>query len=295
MLECEVNKDNVKCEWRRYGKAMEFDPRVLIEKDGRINRLSIMGLKLSDKQNVSCVAVKGRNDEEVASTATKILVKDGPLEIVRGVPDLTVNEGNEALFSVELNKENEEVEWFKDGVKLKAESGKRMYANNNVYYLRINECSPADHMGAYTCKLKGLESTGSLSVIGKSSLLIQILSLSKFKLKYNLEKPIDIIKPLKDKVCKEFQTIKFDVELNKSGVADKLRWLKNGEELPLEDADKYELKENGPIYTLVIKNTQFEDEAQYTVQVRDTEIKSTGKLSVTGNLHSAANNFVYLK
>ncbi len=74
-LECEVNKDNVRCVWKKYGKVVPEDERTRIESDGRVNRLIISGLTLADKQNINCVAVKGKNDDdELASTSTKIVV-----------------------------------------------------------------------------------------------------------------------------------------------------------------------------------------------------------------------------
>ena len=63
-----------------------------------LTSVTITNDKLSDKMNVSCVAVKGR--EEVASTSGKIVVKDGPVRVLKGLEDMTVNEGTEALLKV---------------------------------------------------------------------------------------------------------------------------------------------------------------------------------------------------
>ncbi len=109
---CPINKDKVNCEWRKYGKPLEMDARMRVEREGKVQRLTITGVKMSDKQSVSCVAVKNR--EEVASTSGKIVVADGPTEIVRGLRDMQVPEGGEALLAVTLNKESEEVGWFVD-------------------------------------------------------------------------------------------------------------------------------------------------------------------------------------
>lgn len=125
VLECSTNKDKVNCEWKKYGKPLDMDSRMNVERDGRTHRLTITGVKLSDKMNLSCVAIKGR--EEEASTSGKIVVKDGPVTIIKGLEDISVPEGNEALLKVELNKENEEVEWFRDGVKV--------YINSNNFNL----------------------------------------------------------------------------------------------------------------------------------------------------------------
>lgn len=77
VLECEVNKDNVNCIWKRYGKKIEpEDDKVVIENDGRVHRLTLKNVTMQDKQNISCVAIKPKNeDDELATTSTRILVQ----------------------------------------------------------------------------------------------------------------------------------------------------------------------------------------------------------------------------
>ncbi len=75
-FECEVNKDNVNCVWKRYGKVIDEDDRVKIETIGRVQRLTIKDLNMQDKQTINCTAIKGRKvDEELASTSAKIIIK----------------------------------------------------------------------------------------------------------------------------------------------------------------------------------------------------------------------------
>ena len=77
-LECEVNKDNVKCIWKKYGKEIVPDERTKIEVKGRVQRLIFSNLNLDDKQNITCVALK--NNDEVASTSGRLNV-NGKLNI----------------------------------------------------------------------------------------------------------------------------------------------------------------------------------------------------------------------
>jgi hypothetical protein len=71
-FECEVNKDNVKCIWKKYGKQIVEDERTKIEVKGKVQRLILSNLNLDDKQNINCVALK--NNEEVASTSGRLNV-----------------------------------------------------------------------------------------------------------------------------------------------------------------------------------------------------------------------------
>lgn len=76
VLECEVNKEQVNCVWKRYGKVIEEDDRIKIESFGKIHRLTINDVNLQDKQTISCSAIKGRKiDDEIASTSAKIIIK----------------------------------------------------------------------------------------------------------------------------------------------------------------------------------------------------------------------------
>lgn len=184
------------------------------------------------------------------------------MAIVKGLEDTTSNEGSDTLLTVELNRPNEEVEWLKDGARIYSGPGNRIYANNNAYYLRINDSSPKANDGVYSFRVKNLETSGRLSVI---------------------EKPTEIVSPLKDKVAVENAAVKMEIELNKPDMLERLAWFKDGKEIDFsDDAVKanFEVKATGPKYALCIAKAQFEDEAEYTVKGKDSDLNSSAKLSV---------------
>jgi titin len=85
---------------------------------------------------------------------------------------------------------------------------------------------------------------------------------------------------LKDKNCVEDQTAKFEIELNASDLGDRLQWFKNDQEIdPLKD-ENFEIKAIGDKYYLIVKKARFEDDADYSVKIRDTDKKSTAHLSI---------------
>jgi len=92
-MECEVNKDNVNCIWKRYGKIIENDDRIKIEIIGRIQRITINDLNMQDKQTINCCAIKGRKvDEELASTSAKVVIKGNNLLLI--------------LYKIQFNQNN---------------------------------------------------------------------------------------------------------------------------------------------------------------------------------------------
>lgn len=89
---------------------------------------------------------------------------------------------------------------------------------------------------------------------------------------------------MKDKTCVENQSVKFEIELNKPDLLNRLIWFKDDKEIDFDKLkDKYELKANGNKYSLTIQKAQFEDEGKFTVKIRDSDANSSANLSVTGN------------
>jgi len=259
VLECEVNKDNIKCVWRMYGQGHIIVPneRYKIEAIGRLQRLTVSNLTLDDQQNIACIACK--NNEEIVSTSGRIIVNYGPLEIVKGLDDISLNEDSDAILTVELNRENQDVEWYKDYELIHNEPKRRIYRMEKIYTLRLGEINPKDGNGIYSFKVKNLETSGVLTVI---------------------EKPIVVVSPLKDKIVVENKTVKFVVEFNKPDILSKLVWLKNNQEIT-DFSENYTQEEDNTKYFLTIKKAKFDDEGEYTVKVRESTVSSTANLSVT--------------
>jgi hypothetical protein len=95
---------------------------------------------------------------------------------------------------------------------------------------------------------------------------------------------VTVVSPLKDKTCVENQSVKFEIELNKPDLLNRLVWLKDGVEIDFNKLkDSYEIKAVGNKYSLTILKAQFDDEGKYTVKVKDSDANSSANLSVTGN------------
>jgi hypothetical protein len=177
---------------------------------------------------------------------------------------MSLQEESDATFKVELNRENQTVEWFKDGNKIRDEPKRRIFNFGKIYSLRVHKIKPGENNGTYTFKVQNLETSATLTII---------------------ENPAELVLPFTDKKTVENKQVKFEVEFDKSNILDRLVWLKDDQEIDFsqdEIKERFTLFEDGPKYTLVIKKPHLEDEGQYTVKVRDSNVCSTACLSVTG-------------
>lgn len=74
-MECELNKPNAKCVWKRYGKQILPDDRYKIESKDCVQRLLINDATLQDSASISCVCLGIDGDDEVATTGTKLIIE----------------------------------------------------------------------------------------------------------------------------------------------------------------------------------------------------------------------------
>jgi hypothetical protein len=92
-------------------------------------------------------------------------------------------------------------------------------------------------------------------------------------------KPILIIKPLTEQTVKKLPaTVTFECTISKSGLL--VDWYKNDQKLA--KSKKYRFEEEGNFYRLVILDVSDEDDADFTIRVQDTDVKSTAGLFVEG-------------
>lgn len=255
-LECELSKA-VPCVWKLYGKVIESNDKFEVEQDGPVQRLIIKDLSLFDKGSITCSYLDKKGDE-LASTDTKLTIGEAPVAIIKHLEDVEVPEENDAILSVELNKSGQEVQWFKDGQKLSSSSKVRLSSRDCVYQIKITSCEARNDEGSYSFKVNDLDSNCKLKVLCK---------------------PLEIKVPLRDRVCVEKQTVRFEIVLNKTDQLDQLDWFKDGKPIDLESGH-YEVKGSGEKYILVIKDVKFEDDGEYTVKIKGTNQESSAKLLV---------------
>lgn len=90
--------------------------------------------------------------------------------------------------------------------------------------------------------------------------------------------PVTFKRELQNEVSKEGGTAMFSCELSKPGAP--VDWRKG--RVILKAGDKYEIKQDGKITTLIIHNIEESDAGYYSCKTKDSE--STAKLTVRGKI-----------
>ena len=87
---------------------------------------------------------------------------------------------------------------------------------------------------------------------------------------------MEFVQPLEEIHSSPGDTATFECELNKDNVT--VVWLRNGKEI--KPSKHFEIKKEGAKHRMIVKSVQFDDDAEYTVKVKNEE--STSHLTVQG-------------
>uniref|UniRef100_A0A0R3RAW3 Ig-like domain-containing protein n=1 Tax=Brugia timori TaxID=42155 RepID=A0A0R3RAW3_9BILA len=168
-------------------------------------------------------------------------------EIVKGLEDCEVNEGDEQLFKVETNVPVREVKWYKNGQEIKP-SPKIItkQITSKKFELIVPEAS-IDDTATYKVMLSNkagtCDSSANLTVV-----------------KPNVLK---VLENLKDVEVNEGEPIKLSIKVE--GQPKTVKWFKNGQEIKPDDRVQITENPETGVYTLTIPESLASDDAAYRV------------------------------
>lgn len=178
-FEVTLSRPNHTVKWFLNGVEMKdgrFKPRKVDETKFAID---IDDLQMDDAGQIR-VVVFNPKDEEVTQSEANLFVQEPPLEILKGLSNLRVDENNEAMFECRFNREPkiDDVSWFKDDEKLSEDNSSAQFlSDGKKQFLRIRNAKLSD-IGNYKIKAKNVESSASLKV--KGNLKNKKINLKKF-------------------------------------------------------------------------------------------------------------------
>ncbi|XP_043550268.1 obscurin-like protein 1a isoform X8 [Chiloscyllium plagiosum] len=155
ILECEVPGDSIPAVWYLEDRKLHSSAKYIIEQQGAVHRLTIKDVTMDDDGVYLCeMKDGGRSIAEVA-------VKG---KIVKRLPrKLDVVEGENAAFCVDLDEENVEVSWYKDG-ELLTESHKTIIKSFGKTHILVFVNVTVEDSGVITFVISDSKSSSQLRV-----------------------------------------------------------------------------------------------------------------------------------
>ena len=185
-------------------------------------------------------------------------------EIVKRLQDVTVTEGETALFEVEVTgNPTPDIEWFSNGAKIEGSEETLFESDGDIHRLVLKNIlseDEGDYMVTATNEVGKVSSTGKLSV------------------KEKIKKPA-FLETLRDIEVSENKDVRLEVRVQ--GTEPDIDWYKNGV-LIEETTSRTEFVENEErgSYAYLIYGATMDDQATY----RCTAVNEAGEVSCEGQL-----------
>ncbi|CAB1314267.1 unnamed protein product [Coregonus sp. 'balchen'] len=242
---CELSKPGAPVDWRKGRVILKSGDKYEIKQEGRITKLFIHDVDESDAGKYTC------KTKDAQSTA-ELTVKAPPITFKVKLKNQEVEEENSVTLFCELSKPGLMAEWRK---------GEELLKNGVRYQIKKREATME-----LTIRKAVLEDTGFYSCVyaeAKTTATVNIIAI-----------PVTFKMGLKNQEAPEGGIVKLCCELSKAGVP--VEWWKGEEEV--SPGGRYQMKLEGKIAEMHIKNIQPEDVGEYSCIFGDQ--KTTAEVNV---------------
>ncbi|TDH06482.1 hypothetical protein EPR50_G00113840 [Perca flavescens] len=246
-FKCELFKDTPNWKWFKGDNELAPSDKVEINKDGKDVTLTIKNCQPDDVSDYT-IEVEDRR------YTAKLTLGEREAEILKPLSSVEVVEKEEANFNTEISEEDVVGEWKLRGQVLmrsptcdiKSEGGKRFLTLKHVQ----------------------LDQAGEVSYQALNAVTSAMLSVKEIEMGF--------VEPLRDVSVPEKKQAKFECTITKE--VSKVMWFR-GVEI-VTPSPKYEIMDDGKKHMLIINSCEFDDEAQYTIEVLGQ--RSSAQLAVEG-------------
>ncbi|XP_036374685.1 obscurin isoform X3 [Megalops cyprinoides] len=237
-LRCETSRPNATVTWRKGSKVLSEGGKYSIQQQGCEHTLVIHKLRPEDTGDYTC--------DTGTSTSTATLTVKEHVRILAGLRDVTMTTGEDACFECRLSQPGvTDVEWWLDTNLLQNNDLNQMSCQGYQHRLVLKMVTP-DESGTVSFVVGGETSTARLRVLDKAK-----------------EPPIFFQQELSNQEAEEGDSVILRCELSKPG--DSVEWRKGG--VVLQPSRKYEMKQEGCVLELWIRDLEPEDNGYYTCDV----------------------------
>ncbi|XP_036845201.1 obscurin [Oncorhynchus mykiss] len=242
---CELSKPGAPVDWRKGRVILKSGDKYEMKQEGRITKLLIHNVEESDAGKYTC---KTKDNQSTA----ELTVKAPPITFKVKLKNQEVEEENSVTLFCELSKPGLPAEWRK---------GEELLKNGVRYQIRKREATME-----LTIRKAVLEDTGFYSCVyaeAKTSATVNITAI-----------PVTFKMGLKNQEAPEGGIVNLRCELSKAGVP--VEWWKGKEEV--SPGGRYQMKLEGKVAEMHIKNIQPEDVGEYSCIFGDQ--KTTAEVNV---------------
>ncbi|XP_031665697.1 obscurin isoform X5 [Oncorhynchus kisutch] len=235
-FECHLSHEDAKeVQWKLADVPLQNNEMNLICSQGKVHSLTLRGVTQADSATVAFTV--GHH----TSTAS-LTVGGAPVVFKKELESQEAVEGGSVSLTCEISVEGK-VTWRRGSVLLTQGEKYSMEHTGSTYILMVHKLKVED-AGEYTCDTGDKQSTATLKVKGA---------------------PAFFQKELKNKEAKEGDDITLRCELSKA--CTQVEWRKGG--MVLQAGKKYEMRQEGCVQELCIRNLEPEDNGYYTCDAGD--------------------------
>nr|CAB3264547.1 obscurin [Phallusia mammillata] len=229
-------KPKVSHQWKLNGRKLVNNDDCLITCNENLHCATLRNLTSKDSGQMEFVC------GEVKETAS-LLVQPPPIKFTQRLNDVTASAGFEAIFLCEVNDDDAEVQWFKDGVEIRSNDRYVIIREGRVRKLKFKEATFEESGSSFKCKSKNDVTTCTLQV----------------------EKPVlSVVEELSDVTVIEGERAIFRCKLSLADV--KVIWLKNGKILE-DEKHKREVISDGYLHELRMRKLTTADSGEVKLVV----------------------------
>ncbi|KAM9478607.1 obscurin [Salvelinus alpinus] len=242
---CELSKPSDPVDWRKGRVILKSGDKYEMKQEGRITKLLIHNVEERDAGKYTCKSRDAQSTAELTVTAPPVTFK------VK-LKNLEVEEENSVTLFCELSKPGLTAEWRK---------GEELLKNGVKYQIKKREATME-----LTIRNAVLEDTGFYSCVYAEAKTTATVNITPI--------PVTFKMGLKNQEASEGGIVTLRCELSKAGVP--VEWRKGEEEV--SPGGRYQMKLEGKIAELHIRNIQPEDVGEYSCIFGDQ--KTTAEVNV---------------